>query len=177
MKSGYRVASAVLSLVLAGSVLGCAARQSETAPKPAGTSTAERAVDYAKLLTVEDAARISGYPDVSEEDLGIRQGDSKYLVIYGSPEAREFLWLRAGKASMFDEQRKVTDGAEKDTSVKGLEAYTWSGENIDSGVALRKDGTTYLISSKWNAKTGTLQPLLTQDQLMQAAETVAGRLP
>jgi hypothetical protein len=167
----------VVLLVVAMVAAGCGQRTSSATTGSSSSSSGGKAVDYAKLLTLDDAKSISGYADSTVADSAARLGSSKYLVIYDSPKVREFLWLRVGGSSMYDEQRKVAAGAEKSTKVRGVEAFTWNGENIDSGVAMRKDGTTYLITSDWNSVNGKIGPGLSDEQLMQAANLVAERLP
>lgn len=188
-QGGVRLAVAMLAIALVlvvSAAAGCtksgpaspSATNGETTPGTGASRLADKAkiVDYEALLTQDDARAISGYADAVITHPDAMLGTSAYLAVFDSPQAREFLWLRVGDSAMFDEQRKVTAGAETDTRVGGLEAYTWSGQNIDSGVALRKGDKTYLITSKWSAKNGVLAPLLTQDQLMRAAQLVAGRL-
>ena len=175
-----RTTAAVLGIALASMLClsGCANSADVPAAKqPAQTEQQGGSqVPYESLLTIEDAKAISGYSEVTTDALGIRLGTSDYLVIFDNPKAREFLWLRVGKGEMFDEQKRVTDGAEVPVDIPGAEAYSWSGENIDSGIAIRMNGKTYLVSHKWGAENGKSVPRLTAEQLRQAADLVVQRL-
>ena len=121
-----------------------------------------------------------GQPDITEADLGIRQGSSEYLVIYTAAKAPEVLWLRVGAKGMFEEARSAY-GQGKETAVDGLgdEAFAWDSKDSDAGVAFLKDGRTYIISTKYwvpDQTTMVMEPAANAEQLMDAAKTVNDRL-
>lgn len=177
--------AAVVTLAVAA-LAGCGAAGGDSADGSGpggGSSSAEQpasAPDFKALLTAEDAARITGQPDITMADLGIRQGSSEYLVIYTAAKAPEALWLRVGAEGMFEEARSAY-GQGQETAVEGLgeEAFAWDSQDSDAGVAFLKDRRTYIISTKYwvpDQTTMVMQPAATAEQLMDAAKTVSDRL-
>jgi len=178
-----RLASLVLAVALAGiALIGCAGAGTDT-EQAGSTGSAEQSAstpDFQALLTAEDAKRITGQPDITEADLGIRQGSSEYLVIYTAAKAPEALWLRVGDEAMFEEARSAY-GQGKETPVDGLgeKAFAWDSKDSDAGVAFVKDGRAYIISTKYwvpDQTTMVMQPAATAEQLLDAAKTVNDRL-
>ena len=186
-RSWTRAAWLVVAVALAAAALtGCgnAGGDSTGGGSPSGGSGSAKqpasAPDFKALFTAEDAERISGHSDITEADLGIRQGSSEYLVIYTAKEFPEGLWLRVGAKGMFEEARTAY-GQGKETAVDGLgdEAFAWDSKDSDAGVAFLKDGRTYIISTKYwvpDQTTMVMQPGATAEQLMDAAKTVNDRL-
>jgi hypothetical protein len=185
MRPELRRLAALAALVAVAATALAACRTGTTAaPKaPAGGSsgTAARAApEYKTLLTLEEAKQITGQTDLTEADPGIRQGDSEYLVIYTGAKFPEGLWLRVGKKGMFEEARSAY-GQGKETKLDGLgdQAFLWDTKDDDAGVAFRKGARTYIISTTYwvpDQTTMKMEPAATQQQLVDAAMTVAGKL-
>ncbi len=176
----------VVAALAAAALTGCGNAGGDSAggrSAGSGSSTAKQtasAQDFKALLTAEDAKRITGQSDITEADLGIRQGSSEYLVIYTAAKAPEVLWLRVGAKGMFEEARSAY-GQGQETTVDGLgdEAFAWDSKDTDAGVAFLKDGRTYIISTKYwvpDQTTMVMEPAATAEQLMDAAKTVNDRL-
>jgi len=174
------VALAAMALVGCGNTGGDSTTGSSAGGGSSSAKQPASAPDFKALLTAEDAKRISGQSDITEADLGIRQGSSEYLVIYTAKKFPEGLWLRVGNKGMFEEARSAY-GQGKETSVDGLgdKAFSWDSKDSDAGVAFLKDGRTYIISTEYwvpDQTTMVMQPGATAEQLMDAAKTVNDRL-
>jgi hypothetical protein len=182
---GVRACVAALAILLvAASLAGC--KSAGTASPSSGESTGGSAtsgaatttkVDYATLLTVDDVKRITGTPDVTTMDPGMRGGDSPYYVLFTSPATPQFLSFRVGKPTFYDEQLKLLSAEATKITVGGNEAFSWDSATIDdSGIAVRMpDKSTYVVVSKWLHKTEPGKSQLTMDQLKQVAELVVER--
>lgn len=185
-----RMAALALVVAVAATALAACGTGTTVAPKaPAGgtggtgstSGTAEKAApDFKTLLTLDEAKEITGRTDLTEADVGIRQGNSEYLVIYTGTKFPEGLWLRVGKKGMFEEARSAY-GQGNETTLDGLgeQAFLWDTKDDDAGVAFLKGARTYIISTKYivpDQTTMKMEPAATQQQLVDAALTVAGKL-
>jgi hypothetical protein len=189
LKLSRMAALAVIVAVAATALAACGTDTTATPKAPAdgtgttgstGGTTEETAPDFKTLLTLEEAKQITGRTDLTEADVGIRQGDSEYLVIYTGVKFPDGLWLRVGGEGMFEEARSAY-GQGKETKLDGLgeQAFLWDTKEQDAGVAFRAGGRTYIISTKYivpDQTTMKMEPAATQQQLMDAAMTVAGKL-
>jgi hypothetical protein len=141
----------------------------------AGAPPSAAAVDYATLLTQEDVRAITGHADATpmpESDWNQREGTSKYFAIYQGKDWDEALWLRVGHAGMFEEQRGASDTAPETIEGLGDDAFWWDYTDTDRGIAVLAGDTTYIVSTGFRYE----KPQLTDDQLMEVAQTIVGRL-
>ena len=107
-----------------------------------------------------------------ESDWCERAGDSKYFAIYQAKDWPEALWLRVGRASMFEEQRKASDTPAEPISGLGDDAFWWDYAGMQRGIAVLAGDSTYEVIAgyAWN------KPQVTDAQLLEVAKTVVGRL-
>jgi hypothetical protein len=101
-----------------------------------------------------------------------RAGDSKYFAIYQAKDWPEALWLRLGRASVFEEQRKASDTPAEPISGLADDAFWWDYAGMQRGIAVLAGDSTYEVIAgyAWN------KPQVTDAQLMEVAKTVVGRL-
>ena len=141
-----------------------------------GTAAASAAaVDYATLLTQEDVRAITGHADATpmpESDWHQREGTSKYFAIYQGKGWDEALWVRVGHASMFEEQRSASNATPETIDGLGDDAFWWEYTSTDRGIAVLAGDTTYIVSTNFRWE----KPQVTDDQLMEVAKTIVGRL-
>lgn len=170
----------VLALAAAYALVACGGSS-----EPASTSdegggfatphTAAATADYATLLTQDDVRAITGHLDATpmpESDWNQREGTSKYFAIYQGEDWPEALWLRVGHAGMFEEQRKASYEPPEAISGLGDDAFWWEYTDTDRGIAVLVGDTTYIVSTKYAWE----KPQVTDDQLMEVAKTIVGRL-
>jgi hypothetical protein len=132
-------------------------------------------VDYATLLTQDDVRDITGHADATpmpESDWGMRAGDSKYFAIYQGKDWPEALWLRVGHRGMFEEARRASDTPAETIPGLGDDAFWWDYTDVQRGLAVLVGDSTYIVCTTlaWD------KPQVTDDQLMEVAKTVVGRL-
>jgi hypothetical protein len=161
---------AALPLAACGGSSTAATSQDATTAKATAT-----AVDYPALLTEDDVRTITGHVDATampEPDSRKYAGSSKYFTIFQGKKWDEALWLRVGHEGMFEEQRRASDTPPQNVEGLGDDAFTWEYTGTDRGIAVLANDTTYIISTnyRWN------KPQLTDEQLMEVAKTVVGRL-
>lgn len=176
-----RVVVLLLALVLAGTctlvACGGSSETASTSDEGGGSAAAPAAtaVDYATLLTQDDVRAITGHGDATpmpESDWGERAGDSKYFAIYQGKDWPEALWVRVGRKGMFEEQRGASDTPAVAISGLGDDAFWWDYSGMQRGIAILVGDSTYEIIAKyaWD------KPQVTDDQLLEVARTVVGRL-
>jgi hypothetical protein len=169
---------AILVLAVAVSLAGCRTTAKESASTGAAegnasSSSAAKKVDYASLLTQDDVRTLTGRSDVVlTQPGGNLQNNAAYLAVFEAPEFPKGLWLRVGAAGMFGEAKRASAGTTKEVPGVGDEAFSWVDKGFDSGIAILKDGNTYLISTRWRYD----KPQVSDEQMMQIAKTIAGRL-
>lgn len=168
------VAAGALALAACGGSSGSEATSASEGGGAAATPAAT--IDYASLLTQEDVRSITGIAQATpmpESEWHQREGTSKYFAIYQSEKAPEALWIRVGGAGMFEEQRGASDMEPESVSGLGDEAFWWDWTDMQKGIAVKVGGDAYMISTKFLGG----KPQLTDDQLMEVARTIVGRLP
>ena len=74
---------------------------------------------------------------------------------------------------MFEEQRGASDMEPEAVGGLGDEAFWWDWTDMQKGIAVKVGGDAYMISTKFLGG----KPQLTDDQLMEVARTIVGRLP
>ena len=166
----HRSARKHVALAACGGSSSAATSPSESARDPAAT-----AIDYGALLTADDVRTISGQARAKampEPDSRKYTGSSKFFTIFQGKKWDEALWLRVGHEGMFEEQRGVSDTPPQKVEGLGDDAFTWDWTDMHRGVPVLVDDTTYIISTsfRWG------KPQLTDEQLMDIAQTVVGRL-
>jgi hypothetical protein len=180
-RSGWMVAFLLVLTLAAGGLAACggssgtASTSDEGGGAAATTPATAAAPDYTTLLTQDDVRGITGRADATpmpESDWGERAGDSKYFAIYQGKDWPEALWLRVGRASMFEEQRGASDKPAVAISGLGDDAFWWEYSGMQRGIAILVGDSTYEVISgyAWN------KPQVTDDQLLEVAKTVVGRL-
>jgi hypothetical protein len=133
------------------------------------------AVDYATLLTQEDVRAITGHKDATpmpESDWGMRAGDSEYFALYEAKDWPEAVWFRVGRKGMFEEARKASDTPAETIPDLGDDAFWWDYTDVQRGLAVLVGDSTYMVSTRlaWD------KPQMTDDQMLEMAETIVGRL-
>ena len=169
------VAVALLALAACGSSGGSGNEGGDTGGDASAGAPPSAAVDYAALLTQEDVRAITGHADATpmpESDWNQREGTSKYFAIYQGKKWDEALWLRVGHAGMFEEQRSASDTTPEEIEGLGDDAFWWDYTSTDRGVAVLVGDTTYIVSTNFRWE----KPQVTDAQLMEAAQTIVGRL-
>ena len=164
------VLAATLALTACGGSSNATTSPSESAGGPAA-----KAVDYEALLTAEDVRAISGHADATampEPDSRKYAGSSKFFTIFHGKKWDEALWLRVGHRGMFEEQRGVSDTPPQKVEGLGDDAFTWDWTDMHRGVAVLVDDTTSIISTSYQWG----KPQMSDEQLMEVAKTVVGRL-
>ena len=141
----------------------------------AGAAFPRRGLEDASLLTQEDVRAITGHHDATpmpKSDWGMRAGDSKYFAIYQGKDWPEAVWLRVGRASMFEEQRKASDKPAVAISGLGDDAFWWDYTDVQRGLAVLVGDSTYIVCTRlaWD------KPQMTDDQMLEIAKRVVGRL-
>ena len=178
VRTGAIAIAALTSLAVISALTLAACGGSSTTVTSPGTTTGEpvaQAIDYEALLTAEDVRTITSHADASampEPESRKYAGSSKYFTIFQGKKWDEALWLRVGHKGMFEEQRGASDTPPQKAEGLGDDAFTWEYTDTDRGIAVLVDDTTYIIST--NYRWG--KPQLTDQQLMEVAKTVVGRL-
>lgn len=177
-RSGWGVAFLLVLALAAGGLAACGGSGGTASTSDEGaaaTTPAAAEPDYATLLTLEDVRAITGHKDATpmpKADWGMRAGSSKYFALYQADDWREAVWFRVSHKGTFEEARRASDTPAVTIPGLGDDAFWWEYSGMDRGIAFIVGDTTYVVSTRyaWD------KPELTDDQLLEVARTVAGRL-
>jgi hypothetical protein len=141
----------------------------------AAAASPAAAVDYAALLTLEDVRAITGHKDATpmpESEWGMRAGSSKYFALYQAEDWPEAVWFRVNHKGTFEEARKASDTPAVTIPGLGDDAFWWDYTDVQRGLAVLVGDDTYEIMTTlaWD------KPQMTDDQMLEIAKTVVGRL-
>ena len=138
-------------------------------------SSAAEAPDYATLLTLEDVRAITGHKDATpmpKSEWGMRAGSSKYFALYEAKDWYEAVWFRVSHKGTFEEARNASDTPAVTIPGLGDDAFWWDYTDVQRGLAVLVGDTTYEIMTRLAYD----KPQMTDDQMLEIARTVVGRL-
>jgi hypothetical protein len=176
--SGWSVAFLLVLALAAGGLAACGGSSGTSSTSDGGaaaTTPAAAAPDYATLLTLEDVRAITGHKDatpVPESDWGMRAGSSKYFALYEAKDWPEAVWFRVNHKGTFEEARSASDTPAETIPGLGDDAFWWDYTDVQRGLDVLVGDTTYEIMTTlaWD------KPQMTDDQMLEIARTVVGRL-
>jgi hypothetical protein len=176
--SGWIIAFLLTISLAAGGLAACGGSSGTASTSDGGAAAATPAAaapDYATLLTQEDVRAITGHKDATpmpKSEWGMRAGSSKYFTLYQGKDWPEALWLRVGNKSVFEESRKASDTPAETIPGLGDDAFWWDYTDVQRGLTVLVGDSTYEIMTTLTYN----KPQVTDDQLLEVARTVVGRL-
>jgi hypothetical protein len=177
--SEWIIAFLLASALAAGGLAACGGSSGTASTSAEGggaaTTPAAAAPDYATLLTQDDVRAITGHKDATpmpESEWGMRAGSSKYFALYQGKDWPEALWLRVGDKGVFEESRKASDTPAETIPGLGDDAFWWDYTDVQRGLTVLFGDSTYEIITTLTYN----KPQVTDDQLLEIARTVVGRL-